>query len=197
MSSNTFQSQPIEHSPPEDRRDFLSVLKSVLPGGRYDREHIDYMPVFACAALLVALVAQVVIPYGQPLTDASPVLTRRPRPVVAPVMPQYAGILQAPVFSPDRKPGEDESGVAGAGPLNGFVVAGVATGRNFAMALVKGPDGSVRTLHIGDTIQDWRLMRIEGSQLTFARDAARHIIPVGAPAGTSAAAASDNKDDDQ
>jgi hypothetical protein len=155
------------------------------------------MPVFACAALVAALVAQVVIPDGQPLTDASPVLARRPRPLVAPAIPDYPAILKAPIFSPDRKPGEDEDAVPGSGPLNGFAVVGVATGRNFAMALVKGPDGSVRTLHRGDTIQDWRLVGIESSQLTFARDTARHVMLVGAPAAGAAAAASDNKDDDQ
>ena len=124
-------------------------------------------------------------------------LARRPRPVVAPVLPDYGAILQAPIFSPDRKPSEDDDAIAGSGPLNGFVAVGVAIGRNFATALVKGPDGSVRTLHRGDTIQDWRLMGIESSQLTFARDTARHVMPVGAPAGASAPAASDNKDDDQ
>jgi hypothetical protein len=155
------------------------------------------MPVFACAVLAVALVTQFVIPNGQPLTDASPVLARRPRPVVAPVIPDYPAILKAPIFSPDRKPGEDEDAVPGSGPLNGFAVVGVATGRNFATALVKGPDGSVRTLHRGDTIQDWRLVSIERAQLTFGRDTARHVMLVGAPAGSSAPAASDNKDDDQ
>jgi hypothetical protein len=155
------------------------------------------LPVFACGVLVIALVAQIIIPDSQPLTDASPVLARRPRPVVAPVLPDYAAILHAPIFSPDRKPGEDEDVVPGSGPLNGFVVVGVATGRNFATALVKGPDGTVRTLHRGDTIQDWRLVSIEGGQITFARDAARHVMPVGAPAGGSTAAASANKDDDQ
>jgi len=152
------------------------------------------MPVFACGVLALALVAQLVIPYGQPLTDASSVLPRRPRPIVAPVIPEYAAILQAPIFSPDRKPGEDQDEAPGSGPLNGFIVVGVATGRNFAMALIKGPDGSVRTLHPGDTVQDWRLVSIESSQLTFARDTARHVIPVGAPTAP-AASANDNGND--
>ena len=194
MSSNTYPSQPIERLPPADRRDFWSVLRSALPGGRYDHDRPDYLPVFACGVLAVALLAQFVIPNGQPLTEASPVLARRPRPVVAPVLPDYPAILRAPIFSPDRKPGEDEDAVAGSGPLNGFAVVGVATGRNFATALVKGPDGSVRTLHRGDTVQDWHVVSIEPSQLTFARGAARHVIPVGAPAA-AAATANDNGND--
>jgi hypothetical protein len=152
------------------------------------------MPVFACGALFVALVAQLVLPYGQPLTDASPVVARRPRPVTAPVIPEYAAILQAPIFSPDRKPGDEEDAVPGSGPLDGVAVVGVATGRNFAMALIKGPDGRVRTLHRGDTVQDWRLVSIQTSRLTFARDTARHVIPVGAPAAP-AASANDNGND--
>jgi hypothetical protein len=194
MSSNTFQSQPIAHSLPGDRRDFWSVLRSALPGGRHDPEHPDYAPVFACGVLALALVAQVFLPHGQAVSDASPVLARRPRPVVAPVLPDYAAILQSPIFSPDRKPGEDQDAAPGSGPLNGFVVVGIATGRNFATAMVKGPDGSIRNLHNGDSIQDWRLVRIESAQLTFARDAARHVISVGAPA-PAPASANDNGDD--
>jgi hypothetical protein len=151
------------------------------------------MPVFACGALVVALVAQVAIPYGQSLTEASPVAPRRPRPVVAPVLPEYAAILQAPIFSPDRKPGEDEDATPGAGPLGGFAAIGVATGRNFATALLKGPDGSVRTLHPGDTVLDWRLVGIDGTKLTFARGGDRHVMPVGAP--VAAAPANDNGND--
>jgi hypothetical protein len=153
------------------------------------------MPVFACGALFVALVAQLVLPNGTPLTDASPVMPRRPRLVVAPVIPEYAAILKAPIFSPDRKPGEEEDAAPGSGPLNGFVVVGVAIGRNFAMAMIKGPDGSIRTLHRGDTIQDWSLVSIESTQLTFARDTARHVISVGAPAA-AAASANDNGNDE-
>ncbi len=194
MSSNTYPSQPIERSPPAGRRDFWSVLRSALPGGRYDHARPDYLPVFACGVLLAALVAQFVIPSGQPLTEASPVLARRPPPVVAPVLRDYAAILRAPIFSPDRKPGEDEDVVAGSGPLNGLAVVGVATGRNFATALVKGPDGSLRTLHRGDTVQDWRVVGIETSQITFARGAAHHAIPVGA-AAAAAATANDNGND--
>src|ERR1700733_12128981 len=118
MSSNTFPSQPIEPSLQADRRDFWSALKSALPGGRYDHGRPDFMPVFACGVLAVALVAQFMIPYGQPLTDASSVLPRRPRPIAAPVLPEYAAILQAPIFSPDRKPGEDQDEAPGSGPLN-------------------------------------------------------------------------------
>jgi hypothetical protein len=152
------------------------------------------MPVFACGVLAAALVVQFVMPLGRPVTDPSPVLPRRPKLVVAPVIPPYAAILQAPIFSPDRKPGEDEDAIPGSGPLNGFVVVGVATGRNFATALIKGPDGSMRTLHPGDSIQDWRLVSIERSQLTFARDTARHVIAVGAPAAPAASANDDGND---
>lgn len=162
-------------------------MRSALPGGGREGGRPDYLPVFVCAALAAGLAAQLVIPYGQPLADASPVAPSRPRPVVAPIVPEYAAILQAPIFSPDRKPGEDADAIPGVGPLSGLMVIGVATGRNFATALVKAPDGSLRTMHPGDTVQDWRLVSIEKTQLTFARDTARHSIPVGASAAPASA----------
>lgn len=155
---------------------------------------------FACGALLVALLVQFTLPFGQALTEASPVSPRRPRPVSAPVIPDYPAILQAPVFAPDRQPGSDQDAASAGGPLGGFVAIGVAIGPKFAAALLKGPDGFIRTLHRGDRVQDWRLVAIESSQITFARDTARHVIAVGAPAASAApttatATANDNGSD--
>ncbi len=112
---------------------------------------------------------------------------RRPRPIVAPPIPDYAAILQAPIFSPDRKPGEDEDSAPGAGALDGFTALGVATGRGFATALFKSSDGVVTTLHLGDSVKGWRLVGVESAKLTFQRDTARHVVPVGASAATPAA----------
>jgi hypothetical protein len=142
--------------------------------------------------LVLALAAQLLIPETQRLTEASPLAQRRPRPIVAPAIAPYPDILQTPIFSPDRKPGEEEGAVPGAGALDGFVAVGVATGHNFAMALLKGPDGAIRTMHLGDSVQDWRLVGIESSKLTFERDTAHHVIPVRAPA----AAANQNGSDE-
>jgi hypothetical protein len=162
-------------------------LKSALPGGRQDRERPELMPVLACGALVLALAAQLVMPSGQPLTEPSFLAPRRPRPVVAPPVPEFAAVLQAPIFSPDRKPGEDEDSAPGAGALDGYAALGVSTGRSFAMASLKGPDGVVSTLRLGDNIQGWRLVGVESAKLTFQRDTVRHVVPVGAPTTSTAA----------
>ena len=187
MSSNTFPSPPIARSPPGDPRVWWSVLKSVLPGGPHDRERPELTPVLACGVLVLALIVQLVLPSSHPLTEASPLAPRRPKPVVAPPVPDYAAILAAPIFSPDRKPGEDEDSAPGSGALDGFAALGVATGRGFATALLKGPDGVVSTLRVGDSVQGWRLVGVESAKLTFQRDTARHVVPVGAPTTTPAA----------
>ena len=137
--------------------------------------------------LVLALIVQLVLPSSHPLTEASPLAPRRPKPVVAPPVPDYAAILAAPIFSPDRKPGEDEDSAPGSGALDGFAALGVATGRGFATALLKGPDGVVSTLRVGDSVQGWRLVGVESAKLTFQRDTARHVVPVGAPTTTPAA----------
>lgn len=128
----------------------------------------------------MSLVAQLLLPGGQLLSEGSALAPRRPRPITAPIMPAFQAVLQAPIFSPDRKPGDEEQSPA-AGALNGFVAIGVALGHNFATAVVKGPDGAIRTMRTGDSLQDWRLVGIDGSKLTFERDTARHELPVGAP----------------
>jgi hypothetical protein len=142
------------------------------------------MPVLAAGALALGLAAQLLLPAARPLTEASPLAPRRPRPIVAPTVGPYPVILQAPIFSPDRKPGEEEE-TPGAGALGGFVAIAVALGHNFATALMKGPDGAIRTVHLGDSVLDWRLVGIESSKLTFERDTARHEVPIGAPAAVT------------
>jgi hypothetical protein len=132
-----------------------------------------------------ALAVQLLLPGAQPMTETSPLAPRRPRPVVAPTIPLYPAILQAPIFAPDRKPNEEEDSTPGAGALDGFVAVGVATGHNFATGFLKGPEGTIRTIHLGDSVQDWRLVGIESSKLTFERDTARHVMTVAAPAAAT------------
>ena len=99
---------------------------------------------------------------------------------MAPVA-EYPAILQAPIFSPDRKPGQDLGAAPGAGALDSYAALGVATGRTFASALVKGPGGPARTLRRGDTLEGWKLVAMNRDKLTFERGDARHILTVGAP----------------
>jgi hypothetical protein len=150
--------------------------------------------VFFCILLLLTLMVQVLLPHAQPLPEASALAPRRPRPVVPPAMPAYPAILAAPIFSPDRKPGEDEDATPGAGALDGYSALGVALGRGFATAVVKGPDGAAHNLHVGDSLQTWRLISIKSDQLTFQRETVRHVMPVGAAA---AAPPVQNGNDDQ
>lgn len=126
-----------------------------------------------------------VLPYGERLPDASALAPRRPRPVVAPPLAEYPAILQSPIFSPDRKPGEDLGAAPGAGALDSYAALGVATGRAFANALVKGPGAPAQTLKRGDTLEGWRLVGLEKDKLTFERGAARHVLTVGAPAASA------------
>jgi hypothetical protein len=142
--------------------------------------------VLTCGALAVLLGVQALLPTAQPLPDMSGRAQHRIRPIAAPAVPDYPAILQAPVFSPDRKPSNDEDAAPGAGPLGGFTALGVAMGHGFATAVMKGPDGVVSTLHVGDSVNGWRLVGVETTKLTFQRDTIRHELPVGSQNPTPA-----------
>ncbi|MGI8841973.1 MAG: hypothetical protein ACR2F8_14510 [Caulobacteraceae bacterium] len=135
----------------------------------------------ACGVLVLALALQVGLPYGQRLPQTSALAPRRPRPVTVPPVAEYPVILQAPIFSPDRKPGEDLGAAPGASTLDSYAALGVAMGRGFASALVKGPGAPTRTLRRGDTLEGWRLAGLDKEKLTFERGTARHVLTVGAP----------------
>jgi len=127
------------------------------------------------------LALQVVLPYGERLPEASALAPRRPRPVLVPPVAEYPAILQSPIFSPDRKPGEDLGAAPGVNVLDSYAALGVATARGFASALVKGPGEAAKTLRLGDTLEGWRLIGLEKDKLTFTRGDARHVLTVGAP----------------
>ena len=186
MSSNISPSPPTARLPLVARRDWGSVLRSALPGGRHDPERPELAPVLAAGVLLLALAVQMLIPGTQPLTEGSLLAPRRPHLIAAPAPPRFDAILRAPIFSPDRKPGELDDATPGASALDGFTAVGVSIGHGFASAVLKGPDGNIRTIHVGDTIQDWRLVGIESSQLTFGRDTIRRQIPIGKAAAATA-----------
>ncbi len=133
------------------------------------------------------------LPYGQRLPRASAPAPRRPRPVVVPPVAEYPVILQAPIFSPDRKPGEDLGAGPGASALDSYAALGVGMGRGFATALVKGPGGPAATLRRGDTLEGWRLVGLEKDKLTFERGPARHVLTVGAPTAPLAAGQSETE----
>jgi hypothetical protein len=99
--------------------------------------------------------------------------------------------LSAPIFTPDRRPGVVEAGIAAAvNPLDGYAVLGVAVGGSAATALVSTPGGAPRTVRPGETLEGWRLVSVERSKVTFDRDGARHSLVVGAPAESVTRAAS-------
>ena len=127
-----------------------------------------------------------IIPYGQPLPQPSPVAARRPRTFVVPPLPEYAAILQSPIFTPDRKPGEDAGAAPGASVLDSYTALGVATGRGFATAVIKGPGDAAKTVRRGDTVEGWTLVGLDSAKLTFERGGARRTLTIGAasaPAG--------------
>jgi hypothetical protein len=128
----------------------------------------------------------VALPYGKRLPEASVQAPRRSRPVLVPPVAEYPTILQSPIFSPDRKPGEDTGAAPGAGALDNYTALGVATARGFASALVKGPGAPAKTFRLGDTLEGWRLVGLDRDKVTFERDNARHVLTVGAPAVSAA-----------
>ena len=166
---------------PGDPRFWPFASKSPPPIDPSGRERPEWPAVVACGVLVLALALQVVLPYGQRLPAASAQAPRRPRPVLVPPVAEYPVILQSPIFSPDRKPGEDLGAAPGASVLDSYAALGVATARNFASALVKGPGEAAKTLRRGDSLEGWRLVALDKDKLTFERGGARHVLTVGAP----------------
>jgi hypothetical protein len=156
---------------------------------------MDWTPVALCVALGLGVIVQFVLPWNDPLPPASPLASRRPRPVTIPAPGQYPVILGAPIFSPDRKPGEDTGSAPGANALDAYTALGVATGRGLATALIKGPGAGPQLIRLGQELEGWKLVGLDRQKLTFERNGARHVLAIGAAATPANGAAQSDSDE--
>lgn len=118
-----------------------------------------------------------------------------PRPVV--VDPQ---ITQRPLFAPNRRETVSAAGpgvAAKAAALAGARVVGVVTVRGQARIFLAAPDGRISAVGLGGRYRGWRLVRIDGSQLTVARGAETAILGVGAAAAVPPAPAETEPEEEQ
>jgi hypothetical protein len=144
---------------------------------------------FACGALAMIAAVQFLVPADPPPRDPAGLAARRTRPVTLPPAPEYAAILTAPIFAPDRRPGDPGGALApGSASLESYAALGAATGRAVAAGVVSAPGGKVQTLRLGDEVEGWRLVGVSRTRLSFERNGARHDLIVGAPAEADSSA---------
>jgi hypothetical protein len=138
----------------------------------------------ACAALVGLVALQLSLPAAGPPPQIAFLAARRPRPVVIPPLPEYPAILRAPIFAPDRRPGDPVTpGASGAGDtLDGYAALGAVVGRSVATAVISGPGVGARTVKRGEVVNGWRLAGVGANALTFERGGVRRVLVVGAPA---------------
>ncbi len=141
---------------------------------------------------MLTLGLQLILPYSGPPADGASLAVRRPRPIAPPLLPEYAAILHAPVFAPDRRPGEiatAQAAGAGGGVLAGYAALGSASGGAAATGVLSAPGGTTKTVRRGEALEGWRLVGVERTKLTFRRGAETRVLVIGAPAAVLGAAA--------
>lgn len=147
----------------------------------------------SCAVLVLIAAAQLVLPGAGALQDLGGLAPRRTKAVVVPPLPEYAAILNAPIFAPDRRP-SDTAGAgaasAGATSLAGYAALGVAAGSSVSSAVIMVPNEGPKTLRRGDTVNGWRLVGVSRDRAVLERNGARQALIVGAPARAAAEAPS-------
>jgi hypothetical protein len=95
-------------------------------------------------------------------------------------VPEYSAILSAPIFAPDRKPGDAAAG-SGGGDLAGYSAVGAAVGHGVATVVLSGPGGTIATLRPGDSVAGWRLVSVAPDKVVFERNGSQRTLSVGAP----------------
>ncbi len=144
------------------------------------------LPAALAAILAGALALQVVL---VPAGDADSAAPRRAlvrRPFVAPLISAAVAdpaITARPIFTPARANGGSASG---ADPLGGAQVSGTwSVGRQTNLVL-RLSDGTVRTLRVGQTVNQWVLSAITSGGARFSREGQSINVPFGASAPPSA-----------
>lgn len=159
---------------------FRSPPSSILPRPGSG----EWTPIIAILLLLAGLVAQLSLPSRTELPADSTVSPRRARAPAPALIPQYPAVLHAPIFAPDRAPGET-SGSGGPGVAAQIQVLGVAAGGRVASAVVRDPAGASHVLTPGQSLQGWRLISVTQRGAVFAGPAGRVAVPIAPPAPSS------------
>jgi hypothetical protein len=150
-------------------------------------------PILACATLVLAIGLQLALPRDDSASEKGGLAIRRPRLIAAPRAPEFALILRAPAFAPDRRPAAAAGRDASDGGLGGYAALGSVAGRGVAAAVLSGPAGSIQTLRLGEVVDGWRLVAVDRVKVIFERNSERRILAIGAaaqqPASASAATA--------
>ncbi len=137
-----------------------------------------------CLALAVFVVVQVQMEAPGPApsgvgagTPPLAALPAQPSYTMAP-MEDFSGILERPLFSPNRRPpAEGLATVAAREPELQVTLVGVIISSEEQIAIVKLKDGNrFARLSLGDSFQGWILDSIEPSRITFRRgDVEEHV----------------------
>lgn len=98
-------------------------------------------------------------------------------PAIGPVIPARI-ILERPVFSPQRT----VSNGADADPLSGAQVAGAWSTGGRANLILRLPNGSTRTIRVGQATDRWVLAAVTNEGARFARDGRTVLVPFGTAA---------------
>uniref|UniRef100_B0T7N7 Type II secretion system protein GspC N-terminal domain-containing protein n=1 Tax=Caulobacter sp. (strain K31) TaxID=366602 RepID=B0T7N7_CAUSK len=137
----------------------------------------EYAPALLSLALLAGLATQVFLPAA---TEFPAVTPRVARPTASPVgaaIPDYAAVLAAPIFSPDRRPGDAVGGDAVEEQRP--ILIGVASDRRSGSAVIRGADGAVHVLRPGSTWRGWKLVGVGATSAALEGPAGRFTVTVG------------------
>jgi general secretion pathway protein N len=131
---------------------------------------------------------QLVLPPSAPPAQPAGLAPRRQRPIVVPPVPEYAAILAAPIFAPDRRPGAPEGASSNAGgSLAGYAAVGAVSSGTGATAVITAPGGGLKTVRRGDEVDGWRLTGVDKTRVYFEHNGVRHALVIGAPPEAAAA----------
>lgn len=159
----------------------MSALKSLPRSAAPTRNNPVFLPALLCAALLAAAAFQIALllwPADLPAPQVAP------RPIhflKTALATDYPAILKAPLFSQDRQPIEGAVRARAANDIGGYTVIGIGLEGAASVALVRGADGVVARIHIGQAVSGWTLSALGRDTLTFVRGGEQKNMVLTAP----------------
>ncbi|RJF87945.1 hypothetical protein D3874_13705 [Oleomonas cavernae] len=123
---------------------------------------------------LVAL--QLTLPVADDLPPVAPQAVRRPVLVNPPQSADFPGILERPLFDPDRRP---DAGAAPADDMARYTLLGIGTAAGAATALLVTPEGTALRILPGQAVGDWEVTAIEPGRVVLSRGDERLELRLG------------------
>lgn len=143
------------------------------------RDDLNLVPVAVATVAAAVLLAQVLLPIEEPMTEAPPMILQRTPPVLVRTVADAPAVTEKSIFSAGRGRASAEAGAAVPVDLDAYTLIGTVTAGGREEAILRAPGSATMAIRAGASIAGWRVVAVHGDSVTFEQDVEQRVLRIG------------------